>query len=315
MKGLEIAEQYFRRCGEPMIEQRFGDYKDRIAAGLVGDGSECFGFDDSLSQDHDWGPSFCLWLTREDFEKIGRPLQEEYEALPKESAGVPARSVSAWGAGRVGVFEIGSFYRQFMGREQVPDTNNAWRGLPESNLAACTNGRVFTDPLGEFTDIRNGLLAFYPEDVRLKKIASRCMSAAQSGQYNYLRCARRGEYVAAQYAETKFIGDVIAIVFLLNKRYKPFYKWMHRSLADLPILGGRIHDMLHDLVTMHERAQGEGVYWRKIDLIEEISGQIISELRSQALSDSESIFLLDHGPEIVRRIQDRDLREMNVWSE
>lgn len=315
MKGLALAEQYFQTYGVPMIERKFPIYRDRIAAGLVGDGSECFGFDDAISQDHDWGPSFCLWLTRDDFDEIGHDLQEEYGNLPREFMGIPARSESQWGAGRVGVFEIGAFYRQFIGRDDLPRTREQWRVLPETNLAVCTNGSVFTDPLGEFTRIRDGLLAFYPEDVRLKKIASRCMSAAQSGQYNYMRCIRRGEYVAAQYAETKFIGDVISIVFLLNKRYKPFYKWMHRALAGLPLLGDQLHDMIHTLVTMQEHARGEAIYWRKVDLIEEISRLIINVFRAQGLSDSESTFLLDHGPEVVRRIRSPKLQKESVWVE
>ncbi len=46
MKGLELCERYFNEVGALMIDKKFGDYRDRIAAGLVGDGSECFGFDD-----------------------------------------------------------------------------------------------------------------------------------------------------------------------------------------------------------------------------------------------------------------------------
>lgn len=83
MQGLELSERYFYCCGEPMILEKFKDYKDKIAAGLIGDGSECFGFDDELSRDHDWGPSFCLWLTMDDYIKIGKLLKEEIKKLPK----------------------------------------------------------------------------------------------------------------------------------------------------------------------------------------------------------------------------------------
>ena len=314
MKGLQLAREYFDAHGAPMIERKFASCRDRIAAGLVGDGSECFGFDDEISRDHDWGPSFILWLTREDYSAIGEALQAEYDKLPGEFAGMPARTPSVWGMGRVGVFEIGAFYRQFTGLESIPQTLSQWRAIPEENLAVCTNGEVFTDPAGEFTRIREALLGGYPEDLRRKKLASYLMSAAQSGQYNFLRSVRRGELVAAQYAETRYIADVISIAFLLNRRYRPFYKWMHRSLAHLPILGSRLHAMLSDLVTIHSRAQGATLYRMKALLIEEIARTVIGGLREQGLSDSESDFLLDHGPEVQKRIEDPVLRAQSVWA-
>jgi hypothetical protein len=73
MQGLEIAEKYFWKYGAPLIDQKFNQYKGRIAAGLVGDGSDCYGFDDEISQDHDWGPGFCLWLNKTDYAAIGAP--------------------------------------------------------------------------------------------------------------------------------------------------------------------------------------------------------------------------------------------------
>jgi hypothetical protein len=306
MKGLELSERYFHEIGLPMLTSRFPDDIRRIACGLVGDGSECFGFDDKLSRDHDWGPGFCLWLTKGDMAIFGDELRSEYERLPRSFAGHGPRWTSTWGKDRIGVFEIGKFYRRFIGFEQAPEHLEDWLLIPEQALAAATNGVVFHDPLGEFSDIRHRLQLFYPEDVRLKKMAARCMSIAQAGQYNLKRCLQRGEHLAAHYAETKFCADAISLCFLLNRRYTPFYKWMHRALSGLPRLGDFMHARTASLVRCED---GE----EKIALVEEICAELVAELVGESLTDSSSDFLLDHGPMIQSRIKDGRLRERNVW--
>ena len=60
-----------------MIDERYASVKHRIAAGLVGHGSECYGFDDALSRDHDFGPRVCLWLTADDYAEFGERLQAD----------------------------------------------------------------------------------------------------------------------------------------------------------------------------------------------------------------------------------------------
>jgi hypothetical protein len=306
MKGLELAEKYFEAVGRPMLESSFRDCMDRISAGLVGDGSECFGFDDEISRDHDWGPSFCVWLSPGDFHTFGARLQASLDTLPGTFLGYGPRQESRWGEGRVGVFETGKFYRRFIGLERAPSDLNEWLLLPENALAACTNGKVFTDLPGEFTRFRETLLAFYPEDVRKKKIAARCMTLGQAGQYNFPRCVRRGEPFAARYAETKFCADFLSVVFLLNRRYTPFYKWMHRAVRDLPLLGPWAHEEISALT-------GETDASEKEDRIERMCGALIREFARQGLSHGESSFVPDHGPLIQGGIEDRDLRERNVW--
>ncbi len=306
MKGLELAERYFEEVGFPMLKDAFAPYLERLATGLVGDGSECFGFDDSISRDHDWGPGFCVWLNPEDFQDIAGKLQAALDELPKTFEGCGPRQISAWGDGRLGVFEIPGFYKRFLGLDRLPQDLDTWLFLPENSLAACTNGKVFRDPLGEFTAWREGLLAFYPDDVRRKKIAARCMTLGQAGQYNFPRCVQRGELFAAQYAETKFCADAISIVFLLNRRYTPFYKWMHRAVGELPILGGWMRDRIGDLIAETDLSKKE-------QRIEEICAALIQELGRQMLSTHGSTFLPDHGPVIQATIQDGPLRERNVW--
>jgi hypothetical protein len=306
MKGLELCEQYFREQGLPIFKRNFPSLIGRMAAGLVGNGSDCFGFDDEISRDHDWGPGFCIWLNQCDYRLFSQDIEEALQKLPAGFKGFSSRNSSIWGEKRVGVFETGDFYSTFIGLTRIPETNDEWMSIPENNLAACTNGRIFHDPFGEFTSLRNSLLDFYPEDVRLKKIAARCMSSGQSGQYNFPRCCKRKDFFAAQYAETKFCSDIISIVFLFNRKYSPFYKWMHRALPDLKLLGTWMFHMISKLVTIRDITVKE-------EIIEEMSLALIETIRNSDLSSSNSTFLADHGPEILTRIQDPILKSKDVW--
>ena len=306
MNGLTLSEQYFHEHGLPMILQSFPLHSQRMACGLVGDGSECFGFDDEISRDHDWGPGFCIWLTREDYDDIAKDLIRKYEQLPGTFLGYGSRKQSEWGNERIGVFEIGDFISRYIGYRNVPQNNEEWMIVPESALAAATNGKVFYDPLGEFSSIRNQLLRFYPDDVRIKKMAARCMTVAQSGQYNLGRCLKRGDQFSARYSETKFCVDVISLIFLMNRRYTPFYKWMNKALVALPLLGKEIHEKINLLIQTLDSSL-------KLEIVEDICSMIIAELEAEGLTDSSSTFLLDHGPIIQNKIKDKELRERNVW--
>ena len=316
MKGLELAERYYYAVCAPMVAEKFPRYSGRIAAGLVGEGSECYGYDDELSQDHDWGAAICLWLTEEDYDSFGRELEAAVAELPVTFQGYSARPISSLGQGRTGVLKIDSFYAKFLGTSSVPLTLAQWRRIPEHHLAAATNGKVFADPLGAFSAIRAALLAdYYPEDIRKKKLAARCMTAAQAGQYNYPRVVGRGEFVAAHLAAAEFIRAVSSMTYLLNRRYQPFYKWLHRGLKDLPFLGDMIAALLTKLVTGGAHLDEQVVYEYRSSIIEDICLLLIAELRRQGLTDSASSFLLDHGMSIHSTIQDPALRASNPWVE
>jgi hypothetical protein len=305
MKGLELCEKYFHEVGLPALQRECGDLVDRVAAGLVGDGSECYGYDDEISRDHDWGPGFCVWMTGEDYAAAGRKAQAVYSNLPTSFDGYE-RLTSQWGEGRVGTMEIGAFYNRFIGKGGPPESLREWLLVPDNAFAAATNGKVFHDPLGEFSKIREALLQHYPDDVRLKKLAARCMTTGQAGQYNFPRCAKRGEAYAAHHSETKFSFDAMSMVFLLNRKYAPFYKWLHRAVRELPLIGEETYGRIKALVEAEE-------WEKKAELIESITQVIINELRRQGLSDSESDFLPDHGPEVQARIVASEMSDLNVW--
>jgi hypothetical protein len=305
-KGLDICEAFFYEHGRPMLEREFAGSVNKIAAGLVGDGSECYGFDDQYSQDHDWGPGFCLWIRRSDSHKLFEPLSRAYNSLPNEFLGAGPRKTSLFGQGRVGVFCIEDFYQGFTGLDFLPQTLDQWLAIPENSLAAATNGRVFCDFSGEFKLWRKRYLDFYPEDVRKKKLASRAMTIGQSGQYNFSRSVKRGDFVAAAYAQIKFVADAASMVHLLAKKYTPFYKWMQKSLMQLGGLGQQTAQKLEGLVL-------ENNWAKKGQYIESVCADLVDELKTQGLTRRSSDFLADHGPSIQEGIADPDMAARNVW--
>ncbi len=306
MKGLEISRRYYEEILRPAVEKYLPFHVEKMAFGLVGDGSECYGFDDEISRDHDFGPRVMIWLTSSAYFAFGIKLQEFIYKLPKKFLGFDGVNTSQYGKDRDGVFEINNFYKKFTGLDHPPSTIHEWRLIPEVNLSLATNGEVFCDPAGKFTEYRNVLLDGYPEDLRLKMMAARCMKIAQSGQYNYARSIKRKEFVAAQMALAEFTDSAISMIYLMNRRYKPFYKWMHRGLRDLPVLGAETYRLFENISTSTHFSDN-------IDKIEIICSLIINELREERLSDSASDFLLDHGPHVQKRIKDEYLKNLAPW--
>ena len=95
MNGLEISRGFFEEYGKPMLERDFADILPYIAAGFVGSGSEHLGYDDEISQDHDFEPGFCIFLPSEEVvdRRTAFLLERAYEKLPKEYMGVKRQRV------------------------------------------------------------------------------------------------------------------------------------------------------------------------------------------------------------------------------
>ncbi len=290
MKGLELAAGYYNEYGKRMIEEEFAEYADRIAVGLVGEGSECLGYDDEISKDHDFEPGFCLWITEEDERKFGFKLERAYARLPKEFMGYKRERLSPVGGARHGVFTVGEFYRKLIGTEKAPFSPEEWESIPPHRLLAATNGCVFRDDLGVFSEIRETLKKGYPESVRRKKLFDHLLTMAQAGQYNYERCVKRGDRGAAFLTLSEFVKSAISVIYLLNNRYEPFYKWAFRGMRELPILSALEKPLTELLQSGEERAGG---------LIEEISEKISAELVAEGLSSVNGSTLHAHAYSVI----------------
>ncbi|MBT1181571.1 DUF4037 domain-containing protein [Bifidobacterium sp. CP2] len=380
--GLALARAYWDEVGRPMVEAQYPEAVDRIAVGLVGHGSECYGFDDALSRDHDFGPRFCLWLSDEDYAAFGERLQADYDALPRDFRGftraaahvadpattvaTPAGDVSrnvsqasesvsrdvshaaaiagdtatnigdstvtavspltprAQGAfRRDGVFRIGDFFEALTGYRQAPaqDAPHEWLMLDEATLAAATNGEVFMDRSGRFSQTRQGFKDM-PEDVRLALVSRRLGMIAQAGQYNLPRSLERGDGAAAWMAVHEFVDAAASLVFLVNRPmvvgYLPYYKW---RFAALRRLSARPFALLSDVCARLETVMrlsstacfggagfgegGKGSAPAASEIaaqVEAVARAIVKELAREGLTRSDETFLEWQRPYVEEHI-------------
>ncbi len=309
MKGLEIARKYFEEFGRPMLERDFPELLHLVAAGLCGAGSECFGFDDEISRDHDFEPGFCLFIPGEDAvdRKIAFRLERAYASLPREFEGLKRPLSSPVGGARRGVVRIPDFFRDKTGSETGELTLGEWFSIPSSALAETVNGEIFFDGYGEVTRIRDSLAA-YPDGVMRKKLSGSLLIMAQAGQYNYKRCLGHGEEGAAQLAAIEFSRAAMTAVFLLNGVYMPFYKWAFRAMRGLPELS-LTAELIEYLITTDN---GEATREEKGDVIESIAADVIDALIERGLTRATCGDLEKHAYSVNDSIADAELRNMHI---
>lgn len=311
MRGLELARAYYEAHGRPMLAARFPQLLPHIAVGLFGSGSECFGFDDDISRDHDFEPGFMLLLPGEDAvdRRTAFLLERAYAGLPREFMGLRRGLVQPVGGARRGVLRAADFFTEKTGSPDGILTVGQWLSVPEHALAEAVNGAVFYDSPGEVTAIRERLSA-YPPDILRKKLAGRLLLMGQAGQYNYPRCLAHGEKGAAQLAVGDFVRHCMGAVFLLNGVYQPYYKWAFRALRALPRLSLLAELMEYLLTTDNDGDMAAA----KRDVIEGMAADVIAEARRQGLTGAECDDLEQHARSVNDQIADGDIRNLHILS-
>lgn len=304
MSFLDEARAAYTERGREMLHRVFPEYENRIAAGLAGHGSECFGYDDEISRDHDFAPGFSLWLDDETDREIGVPLSREYRRLfPQTPAGSSALAENARG-----VHTISSFYLRYTGSNGAPEDWRQWLYLPSTALAEAVNGEVWRDDAGKFSAEREKIKHGMPEDVRRKKLAARAIEMAQSGQYNYARCLKHGEEGAAALALGQFVNSACGMIYLLNREHMPYYKWCFRKMSELELLP----DFREPLEYLLTGENGEDGCKLKQGIVEDICAGVIKELQRQKLTCGSWDYLEPHAFDITEHIENAELRALHV---
>ncbi len=328
--NLERCKELYIKYGKPMVHEYFAEYENRIAVGLVGEGSDCFGFDDCISTDHDYGIGFCMWLTQQDYEAIGSELQKKYEELlachsellqdnsssdnSKQRDNIIVQkqaNLNRFLSDRRGVFTINDFCNQILGTKLDFEKNYGidYLAISEDKLATLTNGAVFSDGLGVFSGVRERLLKYYPDKIWRLRLAQSLHEFAQYGQSNYSRMMARKDYVTANICLSKAVESAMDLVYLLNKTYAPYYKWKKKGISKLSKLQA-VNPLLEEVASLPiQKDAWEEVTYSSANInqkdpcickLEQIAKLILEELQDQDLVAGNDTFLECYCQQIIK---------------
>ena len=113
------------------------------------------------------------------------------------------------------------------------------------------------------------------------------------------------------------------MIYLCNRVYAPFYKWMFHGLRFLPVLSEAV-PLLEELALLpvqtnawNTEKQWKDPEWLNREdqrqcLIENICQFVVDELNRQELTTSNASFLEHHTVHLLSRIQDEQLKHIPV---
>lgn len=281
MKGIDIAKDFFLNWGKPFLEQEFPQLAKRVAAGRIL-GSDVIGADDEISQDHNWGPQFSLFLSEDDFSRSGKQLSEAMNAgAPQKWKG---HRVDGAGDQSVIIESVPRWIRGHIGFSELPHKDEDW-GLivrdrryggfieaRESTLYFLRHGAIWLDNNEEFSRWRE-TLSYYPENVWYGRLAEESFRLWQYGEYNFVqRTAKRGDPIAISLCLGEFTEGVMRMMMLLNKEYTPYWKWLAHKFRKL--------DCAKQYTPPLEQLLASGDSEEQAKLVKQICGDIHDQILS-----------------------------------
>jgi hypothetical protein len=255
--GRELSRRFYTEAVRPLLTQRFGDLPH--AAALLGDGSDVLGHDTPMSADHGWGPAVTLFLPDADAPRAAPAVRALLlDGLPRTFLGHPTRFAGHPDEPgtqlmapdgpelRVRTTTVRSFARRQLGWDPAGPLEPAdWLSIPSQQLLSVTSGAVHHDGTGELTRLRERL-SWYPADVWRYLLAA---GWNRLGQEEHLmgRAGHAGDELGSAVIGARLVRDLMALGFLLERRYAPYPKWFgtaFRALECGPVLQPLLQDVL-----------------------------------------------------------------------
>lgn len=242
--GIKLAGELYEQKVKSSFDKEFHDVYLRSAIGLAGYGSDCYGLDDEISTDHDWGPALCIWLNDEDYENYADSIRKMYDSCVEEfisENNLKPRRETPQGNGRVGVLRLSAFVNEILGCnffnnyvEWLDKTNlfddNFKESIEEVRLSTITNGEIFHAGDGKFVNLRKFIGEGYNGEEKILRLKTECVLFSQNLQYNFRRTLVREDFITASLIFYAGVRNAIDIMYLINDKYRPHDKLLFKML-------------------------------------------------------------------------------------
>ena len=262
-----IAEshEFFDDVVLPLLQQHFPTETEKMAAGFFGYGSEVLGLDDQYSTDHHFGLRVNALLPEALLAPQGSAIENMLaEKLPQSWRGRELREGYTRTKG-VALASLEHHLLSTIGLNHSPANNAEWLSIPEEDITHVIAGEVWSDPSGRFSAIRKTLLGYYPEPVRLRRLAHWCRYFSGMGVYALQRALLRNNLLYASTTFSRALRWGVQMAFMLDKTYYPYDKWLTDAFHKLPRMAGRLSHIVD------EAPQLSTSWERKLALLEEMS--------------------------------------------
>lgn len=309
MKGLELAERFFREAAYPLLQAELPECLPHIAAGLGG-GSQCHGNDDEISQDHGWGPMIMVWMLTDDYDRFFEPIKNVFTKLPKQFMGYRTE----WWA-----LDLDEFMKMQTGCLSPPKSAIGWLHIPEDYLFEVINRPVFYDGPGEAAKRFKAFECYYPEDAWKQRLGA-CIGWLWSWGVKYHRRAeRRGDQITAAYSWSWFATYAMKLGFLLNRRYAPYHKWLYREFCRLPKIAHEVAPLIKAGYSARSKRDRQAtkimdIYVHELNRMgfkaEEMTPEFCASL---AYTEGMDLYML--LPSIRKTIQCEEIQNLNPYLE
>jgi hypothetical protein len=265
---IDESHAFFDEVVRPILQQHFAAETQQMAAGFYGYGSEVLRLDDDYSTDHHFGLRVNALLPEAIFASKGKMIEDMLaQQLPQVWRGRELREGYTRTKG-VALQSLEYHLKSTIGLDHPPMTYAEWLAIPEEDITHVVAGEVWHDPSGRFSVVRLALSDYYPEPVRIRRLAHWCRYFSGMGVYALKRALLRNNML---YASTSFARSLrwgVQMAFLLDRTYAPYDKWMTDMFHRLPRMGKR-------LAAIVEEAPQLTTSWeRKLDLLHAMSNII-----------------------------------------